>query len=368
MSTQNKRLKVLHYVWWNNAHVREIVRDMQQLGIDARQSKAVIPTSIARIILSPLYPLGYRLLGYRIVHLHWIAGHFRPSTSRSMLMSYVYNIWYKLFLLMAKISGLKIVWTAHNVTPHDRIFPNDEKARQFLIQHCDLVFALNQTSKTLLESEFNGTNVLLIPVAEVIPKPTESREETRKALGVGNDEVLYSHLGHIRPYKGTDRFLQAMNDEQQGVKYLICGAPGPIKFMEYIHSLRNQAIAKGADLIYREEFVSDAELANLIQASDFLVCPFEKINNSGFVNLAFATGTPLILSDIPGLSWVPRDAVIWIEPQNDIASLLHTISQALKLSGEELLSMVSQGQRFADGHEWSDYVQAQTQAYKSLFQ
>ena len=366
MLSQSKKIKVLHYVWWRNAHVNSLIAEMQRNNVDARQSRALLPTSTVRILFSPLYPIGYRLLGYRIIHLHWIAGHFRPSKSTSQFMAKIFYQFFKLFLVCAQLVGIKIVWTTHNVMPHDQIFPDDVKARKYLVKHCAAIFALNQTSYQKLIDNLGAQNVHQIPVAEVVVAPDASRETTRELLRIGQDEILFSHLGNIRPYKGTDKFLTAIPNQPTRHKFLIAGSPGPVAYMENIRKIAQQVNESGTALTYREGFISDSELANFIQASDFLVCPFENINNSGFVNIAFEMGVPIILSDIEGLAWVPREAAVWIKPDNDVESLRQTIELATALSANQKSEMVIAGKEFMIGKDWSSYVMAQVQIYQTL--
>ena len=283
-------------------------------------------------------------------------------------MARFYFQWFKLFFWSSHVFGLQVVWTAHNLLPHDQIFPDDLLARKYLVSHSDVVFALNPTSKQNLEHRFNAVSVTEIPVAEVIPQPTESREETRTSLGIKPGEILFSHFGHIRPYKGTDKFLQAIGIANQPAQFLIAGTPGPNEYMETIHSLKDSVLHSGVKLNYQEGFLLEAELANFIQASDFLVCPFEAINNSGFVNIAFAMGVPVILSDVEGLSWVPRDAAIWIHPANDAASLAQTIKRACHLTPDEVTQIVQSATRYSQDRNWDSYVLPQVSAYKALIQ
>lgn len=366
MPSNQQRIKVLHYVWWNNAHLTRLLELERASGVNAHQSRGIIPTSVLRILLSPLYPLGYRLLGYQILHLHWVAGHFKPSASQGKWIAHFYYLWFRLYLQIAKLVRLKVVWTAHNVVPHDPVFPNDVLARKYLVQHIDKVFALNETSRQKIITDFESKNVMLIPVAEVIPQPSESGQATRERLGISMNDKLFSHFGHLRKYKGTELFIEAMAGHGDHIKFLIAGAPGATDFMARIHSAKDQAKRNGVPLIYQEGFLLESELANLMQASDFIVCPFENINNSGFVNIAFSLGIPVILSDVEGLSWVPRDAAIWIQPNYDSASLSAVIDRASAMRKEELVAIVQNAKAFAQLNSWDAYVTAQVNAYNEL--
>ena len=368
MATRAHQIKVLHYVWWKNGHINKLLDLMNSRAVVARQSKALLPTSLLRILVAPFSVLLYRALGYRIIHLHWVAGHFRPAQTRSELGASFYYLWFRIFLRCAHALGLKIVWTAHNVLPHDKVFPNDGEARKYLISHVDRVFALNQTSAGELHRKFNAQNVVTIPVAEVIPEPSKSREVTRAELGLIETDILFSHFGHIRRYKGTDKFLSAMSGIDEQAKFLVAGTPGPIDYMQSVHKLRAEAILAGIPLIYKEGFLLDDELANLIQASDFIVCPFDSINNSGFVNIAFAMGKPVILSNIPGLAWVPRNAAIWIEPSSDAVGLSQTLQNACRLTTEQVATITSNAKDYIQNQDWDAYVSAQVSVYEELVQ
>jgi glycosyltransferase involved in cell wall biosynthesis len=113
-------------------------------------------------------------------------------------------------------------------------------------------------------------------------------------------------------------------------------------------------------------FLADSDLANLIYATDFLVCPFRHISNSGFINLALAAGTPLILPDWASLDWVPRNCAIWYPAQGGPEALALAIQSASALDPSERESMSQSGKAFMASRSWDNYVLKHITLYRSL--
>ena len=67
-----------------------------------------------------------------------------------------HGVWYAMILAWARIIGLRIVWTLHNVLPHGRLFVDDIAARRRLLRACDLVIARSEASLQALEEQVGG--------------------------------------------------------------------------------------------------------------------------------------------------------------------------------------------------------------------
>lgn len=267
---------------------------------------------------------------------------------------------------MVKICRLKLVWTAHNFLPHEPVFNDDLAARSLLVKHCDAVIALNQENSNDIAKSFSPKKLVLIPAAEPALVPTQSRQEVRCALQVGEDQLNFAALGHVRPYKGADVFLESLLLLQSKSSFVVAGAPGSEDFAGKIQSLADRVVESGKQLHMQLDFLTDAQLGNLMLATDFLVCPFRQISNSGFVNQAMEMGIPMLLPDLPGLAWVPKDAAIWFDANNPLPALAKAIERAEQLTTAERDQMRVAGSNYMKSRNWLSYVDAHVSLYKSL--
>ncbi len=86
------------------------------------------------MILLPFEIVVRRIRGSRHLHVHWIFGFAASILGRFAPLRRLSQWWFRLFLFTARHSGVDVVWTVHNVTPHDRVFANDDAARRMLVR------------------------------------------------------------------------------------------------------------------------------------------------------------------------------------------------------------------------------------------
>lgn len=320
----------------------------------------------AMVLLGPLAPLLYRISGYQVIHIHWTSGQFRPPRPKGHLANKFFYIWFRFFLGMVKICGIKLVWTAHNFLPHEPVFNDDVAARRLLAKRCDTVIALNQENFAAINEAFSPKKLVLIQAAEPALFPSCSRQEIREALQVGDNQLNFAALGHVRPYKGADIFIESLLQVQSENAFTVAGAPGSEEFSSQIQNLAKKVTESGKQLRVQLNFLTDDELGNLMLATDFLVCPFRQISNSGFVNLAMEMGIPMILPDLPSLAWVPKDAAIWFDAKSPVPALARAIEQAEKLTVAQREEMKVAGTNFMKDRNWPAYVNAHIALYETL--
>ncbi len=360
------KLKVIHYVWINNSHVVALVSSLQSLGINASKSSPKVSKLIFQILLGPIMPIWYRLHGIQIIHLHWVAGQFKPMRFRSRFVNQFFYLWYLLFLKVCRTINLKVVWTAHNFLPHEPVFNNDLMARKHLVENSDTVIALNEEILESIKSNFRPRNIKLIWAAEPKISLELNRESNHTSHKSGNHQLNFSAIGHVRPYKGPDIFLRAINGLQSSSRFSVAGATNDAIYESEISELAKLAIASGIDLEVNLKFLSDSELSDHFMKADFLVCPFRQISNSGIINLAMDNGIPLILPDLPSLGWVPRAAALWFDGESAETGLRQSILTAETLSIDARNAMSEAGREFMKPRGWDNYVAEHIKVYRNL--
>lgn len=360
------RKGIIHYVWIDNNHVISLITALQRRNLKVQKSQPHLRKISLVITLSPIYPLVYRLAGYKILHIHWMKGVFRPTRPTGKYADQFFYAWYKFFMYVAKLAGLKVVWTAHNYLPMEHLFQDNMAARKHLVAHCSAVIALSDPLALKIKTEMGGKNVVVIPAAEPVIVPTESRELTRSKLQVATNEKLFSAIGHLKPYKGPDIFLESILLQDSRNHFLVSGAGEEGNFLSQVKQLADKVKAAGHNLSSSFSFLSDEDLANLLQASDFLVCPFREISNSGFVNLALTSGTPMILPEWKSLEWVPKEAAFWYDPEGGPQALAEVIEHAAQIDDNQLEKMSQSGKKFMKSRSWDNYVSQHELLYLDL--
>lgn len=224
---------------------------------------------------------------YDVLHIHWPDLHLH---ARSSLHAIVKHARLALLIAFLRLRGTRIVWTLHNLKPHEphsrlgeRLFPI------WFPRWCTHVIALTTIS---LESARTLYPTLRDKAAAVIPHghyrdayPTPmARTDCRDQLRLGH-RFTFLFFGNIRRYKNVPRLIEAFRAlPRQDVQLVIAGQPGPRVRIDELRQL-----AAGDDRIHlRLEFVPEDQVPSYIGASDVVVLPFESILNSGSVFLALS--------------------------------------------------------------------------------
>ncbi len=236
--------------------------------------------------------------GESVLHIHWLAGILRGAKNDFELESRIENFEKKLEGCCEK--GHRLVWTMHNVLPHD--IQNEEaeiRLRKIVCRLADFIHILARGSSSAASVHYELPEHKL----RYLPHPSYqnwypdlvSASNARAELGILPGETVYLFFGSIQRYKGVSGLIQTykeMTDEftSNKTKLLIVGKPVD---KEYLNELYELAQGNPAIEIYPTA-VSDSLLQYYFKAADVLVAPYEHLLNSGIALLATGFGVPII--------------------------------------------------------------------------
>lgn len=316
------------------------------------------------LALAPLLLAAYRARGYRLLHLHWLYKFVPPWASGRRASRAAMQWWFGVYLAVAQGVGLRIVWTAHDLVPHEPLFLDDDRARSTLLSRCELIVALSPTSARRLLDE-GARSVRTIPLGSYATAhaTTVDRVAARAALGFGDDDFLVVWFGKVGPYKGVDRLLAAAQHLplESPVRILVAGECSDDR---YRAALSAQARHSGGRATAHLERLHDDELGALLVAADLAAFPFREITNSSSVMTALSFGVPVLVPDLPLLGDLPTDCTLRCEPAAD--DLAAALGRAAALSGEERAAMSEAARAFAGTDDWSGAAAALLDAYLSV--
>lgn len=361
-------MKVVHYVWRGGKYVEYLVAQLNEIGVDARLAPIWFKKTRYRILAGPFQLIVLRLQGVRIINFHFVQEHFQPLSVNTDRGRKVFYMWYKFFIRLAGLLGFKLVWTAHNIVPHEKVFVDDVLARKFLIDHCDLVMSINEVATGQISAMYQPRLIRTTMPAVAEIKATGSYEDLREALGIAQDRIVFAHLGRLRPYKGTQVLLQALDESNLDATIVIAGSR-PQAEATYVDSLRETTemlVKHGHDVRLQVQFLSDEELANYYTLSDFLVYPMASITNSAIIQQALYFGLPVICPDLPELAWVPEDAAIRYDHAGGATALREALAHAMSLTKSQRLAMGSAGKSHASDWRWPNVARDYRDAYLGI--
>jgi len=254
--------------------------------------------------------ISKRVQGYRLLHIHW------PSfwLSRGEAFSkHGASLLLPVTIYLAKLLGFRLVWTVHNVLPHEPQALNDVKAARFLSRSVDAKIVLSPS--TIEDMRCYGLDLdrlWVIPHGNYfgVYPDTISRSAARDRLDVGDEEILVLFFGQVRPYKGVSDLLDAFDGLQcPAAKLLLAGRIPDVALRREIRDA-----TKNSNVIAHEGHVNDEDVAVYFRASDVVCLPYRTITNSGSALLALSFARPIIAPRSGSLSELPSSVGYLYDP------------------------------------------------------
>lgn len=151
---------------------------------------------------------------FDIIHFHWPDGyinqkHILKALQRSLVLSII--------LFIIKLRGSKVVWTVHNVLPHDAFHPRYSTLfMRWFAQQCDGFIFMSEESKATFFSHYNcndNIHYAIIPHGHYrssYPAPIP-QENAKQLLGLPQAKKVLLFFGMIKPYKNIDLLIELFN-------------------------------------------------------------------------------------------------------------------------------------------------------------
>ena len=234
-------------------------------------------------------------------------------------------------LAVAKARGVRVVWTAHNVEPHESPAFAARVGLRALGAASDLVICHSEAARAEVHRRYRPrAETVVMPhgnYAGWYPAPAP-RPDVVRAYGLDPERPVVVCAGMIRGYKGFDLAVDAVR-ELDGVQLVVAGLPfcnGDLLDLE-----RRASEIPGVRIVGRS--LSDQEYADLVGASDLVLLPYRKITGSGSLLSAWTLGRAVVASDLPYFrEMIPAGTGAgWRFAIGDPASLAGAVREALRV-------------------------------------
>ena len=214
------------------------------------------------------------------------------------------------FLQALHLAGLNIVYTVHNMLPHDTGKRHHQRYEN-LYRMMDGLICHDEAACVRLTQEFqvDPRKVKIIPHGPLFDQ-TQGREAAiaRKALGLPEDGLIVLCQGILRPYKGVDVLLdawRAVHAANAAATLVIVGAGTEDLQNQIQDSVHEFEISSSVRLDLR--FVSASELADYYSAADILVYPYREITSSGSLMTGINRGKGIVASRLAAFEEILSD-------------------------------------------------------------
>ena len=288
---------------------------------------AIVPA----VRLDDLAPVKWN--GRGVIHLHWLASILNGTGSMGDANKKIEEFQNK--LRGWRGDGYKIVWTMHNVLPHNTVLKEAEVAlRKVVVEHSDCVHILAKSSINEARQYFD------IPDWKVchIPHPSyegwyanvDDAPNARLELGIEPDAFTFMQFGSLQRYKGVVELVEAFQFIQSSfpgrlLRLIIAGMPADKQYVAEIL----QIIASNPKIRLIQTSVPEREIQTLINAADVMVAPYINSLNSGVAMLAATFGKSLVAPNTGGVAEIFQSDPSLLYDSGDPDGLLKALERAL---------------------------------------
>lgn len=238
-----------------------------------------------------------------VMHLHWPS--FLYYDARSRRRTLIGLLRFVTLLTILRARGVRIVWTAHNLYPHDggRGLWVHRVARKFVVRIAEAVLVHGPSAARIVQDELGVPPRKLreIPHGHWIGYYPDAvtRDEARSRLGIDPAAYVYAFVGTCKPYKNLEELLRAFARQPADTLLLVVGN---FQSPAYLARIRQLVAELGADRVGLEpRFIDDAEMQLYHRAADAVVIPYREILTSGSAMLALSFGRPVVVPRLGAL-------------------------------------------------------------------
>lgn len=264
-----------------------------------------------------------------VIHIHWPdmvllrGGAIRQAVTGAILLT---------ILRLHRRLGARLVWTVHNLAPHERRSPR--VATWFMHAFADLTDGIISPSQSGLKLAKRAYPQLETRPVEVIPigrydveyPDPPSRAEARATLGLSDNSTVFLAFGMIRRYKNLPHLAECFGRIADPDARLVIA--GPPKDAAEVERLRTMATNDPRIRIDAER-IDDAMVPCYFAAADLFVAPFTAILNSGSLLLALANGCRAIVPASGGLPEVAASVGPgWVTTFDEVLTPEHLLDAA----------------------------------------
>lgn len=315
------------------------LRENKNLIVIKGYSSRYIGILLSSIIYRPQY-----------IHFDWINKYYLKKYSITTIIS---SLWFLIqIVIITKLLRTEVVWTMHNLSPHDsKQLKINEIVQKLFIKNCKWIRVFSTLTISRIANKFNISKNKIISVPEgsyVDYYPNEiTRIEARKKMRIGR-EKMFLYIGTIKPYKGIIdliKIFSKINDDN--IKLIIAGKVTNRTYLKKI----TQLIDNNNSIKLVNQFIDPNALQIFFNAADAVILPFKNIENSGSAILAMGFKKIIIT---PNLGVLPDR----LKNQKEFLytnDLMEKIYKVLSMNYKDIEKIGQKNFIELKNYNWSDY-------------
>lgn len=270
--------------------------------------------------------------------------------------------------LLFRIKRKPVVFTVHNVFPHERsLFFSQVSRFLFLLGNHFIVHSAINRKQLMDYYEIPSAKISLIPHGplDLQVNAYADRDKIRSELGFNKDHKVVLLFGAIRPYKGIDTAITAfarVKKQIPAARLLIVGKLWQ-DWTPYDAMIRKCGIEK--QVVTRLDYIPSADVHRYFCAADLVVLPYRHFDSqSGVGGTAVSFRKPLIVTQVGGLPELLIDTGA-VVPPGDPNALAQAIYGCLN-DPERLLKLSKDAEIVAQRLSWDSIAEKTVSIYEKL--
>ena len=243
-----------------------------------------------------------------ILHIHWPESLYNWNQSSVDVEGMASNIEKRLNWF--KEHEVKIVYTVHNIKPHDGLDKNDKDIFHAVLSSADILVHHCVSSQSLIKKEYSSIlnvrqkNIVCRHGHYLIHYERIDKKLARAKYGIPEDKIVILNFGAQREYKNESFLLRIFENLLEPRKFLLIAGrfdmPAVGLFKIFLLKLKNRFrrhfFFSDRKYIYKS-FPID-EIPYILSCADLAIAGQSHALNSGFLALAATYSLPVVTPDI----------------------------------------------------------------------
>jgi beta-1,4-mannosyltransferase len=248
---------------------------------------------------------GKVLERYSVWHVHWPEA-LLNIRNRLHAASKVAGFFTALDCLRSR--GAKVVWTIHNCSTHERLYPTLEAWfwRRF-IPRIDGIISLSSAGLLNALDCFPALREIpktVIPHGHYRSEYPSVNGGARKMLGIAPEAKMLLFMGAVRAYKNVEGLVRVFREITADNTLLhVVGSPNTTRLAQSI--LQEASSDDRVSVLFK--FLEPEAMSAYVSATDLVVLPYRGILNSGSALLALSLNRPILVPDLGAMGELKAD-------------------------------------------------------------
>lgn len=218
---------------------------------------------------------------------------------------------------LLKLNRLKIVVTIHDVESFSK--KNNERLSKYFYKKVNAIIVHNKASYDVLLNYLESIELYEIAINKcyivhhgsyigMLPNRIEKKDAKSK-FDISDDTFVFLFFGQIKTVKGLDILLESFSklvvNTTRKVKLIIAGKVWKSDWSFYEEIIKKNNLSK--HIVLNIKYVPDEDVVYYYSAADCIVLPYKKIFQSGVLLMAQSYNTPVLVSNLLGMTEVVTD-------------------------------------------------------------